>query len=196
MQLIIFDTEFTAWEGSQQRDWSEPWEHRELIQLAAVKVDIDGQLNVEITQSFNELIKPVLNPRLSDYIVKLTGINQSILDDMGIDFGSALSSFHQFCEQGSIPCYAWGSDGNILIENCGLYGIAAPEFPLGLHNLNQMIKQKGFEEARLASGELASYLGFELKGQIHNALYDVRSVVLALQYWLANNQLSLADLKA
>ena len=37
MQIIIFDTEFTAWEGSAQRNWSFDWEYREIIQIAAVK---------------------------------------------------------------------------------------------------------------------------------------------------------------
>ena len=36
-KFILFDTEFTAWEGSQNRNWSLCWEHRELISISALK---------------------------------------------------------------------------------------------------------------------------------------------------------------
>lgn len=193
MQLIIFDTEFTAWEGSQKRHWSEPWEYKELIQLAAVKVRIEDDLTVTITKSFNEIIKPAKNPQLSDYIIDLTGINQSMVDEMGVDFASALSLFHQFCGGGEVPCFAWGNDAEVLRHNVDLYGLTSPVFNHGLQNLNQLVRNKGMAEANLCSGELASHLGLDLKGHNHNALYDVRSIVLALEYWLQNRSLSVAD---
>ena len=64
IEFVVFDTEFTAWEGSMQRQWSEPWEHREIIQIAAVKVQASST-NVRITETFNELVLPVINPTLS-----------------------------------------------------------------------------------------------------------------------------------
>jgi hypothetical protein len=36
--FVLFDTEYTAWSGSHERDWSGPGEHRELIQLSAIRV--------------------------------------------------------------------------------------------------------------------------------------------------------------
>jgi len=38
-QIIIFDTEYTAWEGAKERNWSGSGEHREIVQIAAVKID-------------------------------------------------------------------------------------------------------------------------------------------------------------
>lgn len=29
-QFVLFDTEYTGWEGSQERGWSAPGEYREL----------------------------------------------------------------------------------------------------------------------------------------------------------------------
>lgn len=92
MQLIIFDSEFTAWQGSKERRCSESWEYRWLIQLAAVRLEL-GEDGVESLSSFNELVKPVINPTLSDYIVNLTGISQGIVDDLGVDFSSAMNLF-------------------------------------------------------------------------------------------------------
>jgi inhibitor of KinA sporulation pathway (predicted exonuclease) len=189
MQLIIFDTEFTAWEGSKERSWSESWEHRELIQLAAAKLTLkkDG---VELLESFNELVKPTVNPILSDYIAELTGISQGMVDDMGVDFSSAINAFYQFCEQGELACFAWGNDGKILTENCFLNRLEMPDFSAGFFNLNQLARNAKIDGAHLCSGELASHLGLELNGHVHNALYDVRSISLALNYWMGKGVFS------
>ena len=37
-KFIIFDTEYTAWEGSQERNWSGDNEYMELVQIGALKV--------------------------------------------------------------------------------------------------------------------------------------------------------------
>ena len=36
--FVLYDTEYTSWEGSLQRGWSRPDEHRELVQLSAIRV--------------------------------------------------------------------------------------------------------------------------------------------------------------
>ena len=38
-KIVVFDLEYTAWEGSMGRCWSEDWEHREIVQIGAVLVD-------------------------------------------------------------------------------------------------------------------------------------------------------------
>ncbi|GAB2687768.1 exonuclease domain-containing protein [Aliiglaciecola aliphaticivorans] len=96
LECVLFDKEFTAWHGSKQRNWSENWEHRELIQIAAVKIRMTRD-SASILASFNELIRPTINPQLSDYITNLTGIEQAMIDEMGVDFASALKQFHLFC---------------------------------------------------------------------------------------------------
>jgi inhibitor of KinA sporulation pathway (predicted exonuclease) len=194
MQLVIFDTEFTAWLGSHQRKWSEEWEQRELIQLAAVKLALSGE-GVEILSSFNEVVKPSINVQLSDYIIELTGISQSMVDNMGVDFASSLDLFHQFCQNGELPCYAWGHDEKILRENCQLNQIDMPHFGGGFFNLNKIARNANIDGAHLCSGDLANQLGLDLPGHVHNALYDVRSIALALNHWLTNGSFSVSLLK-
>ena len=36
--LIIYDTEYTSWQGSQERDWSGAREYQELVQIGAIHV--------------------------------------------------------------------------------------------------------------------------------------------------------------
>lgn len=33
--FVIFDTEYTTWEGAADRDWTGPGEHREVVQIGA-----------------------------------------------------------------------------------------------------------------------------------------------------------------
>ena len=40
--FIIFDTEFTAWEGSMERNWSGENEYRELVQISAFRIKKKG----------------------------------------------------------------------------------------------------------------------------------------------------------
>jgi beta-glucosidase/6-phospho-beta-glucosidase/beta-galactosidase len=49
-----------------------------------------------------------------------------------------------------------------------------------------------YQAAHLCSGELASHLGVDLQGHIHNALYDVRSIALALNQWMQKGLLKLS----
>ena len=193
MQLVIFDTEFTAWLGSQQRNWSEAWEQRELIQLAAVKLTLSDE-GVELLSTFNEVVKPSVNVQLSDYIIDLTGITQAMVDDMGVDFASSLDLFYQFCQNGELPCFAWGHDQKILRENCQLKQLDMPHFSGGFFNLNQIARDANIDGAHLCSGDLANQLGLDLPGHMHNALYDVRSIALALNHWIINGLFSSSQL--
>lgn len=194
MQIVIFDTEFTAWEGSKERNWSLNWEHREVIQVAAVKVELSNT-GVEILSSINMLVKPTINPTLSDYVIALTGIEQQVLDDMGVDFPAALQQLHLFCDRGATPCYSWGNDNHVLAENCLLNRIDMLDFSAGFYNLHSMVRKVKLDGSHLCSGELANHLGLNLQGHLHNALYDVRSIALALNHWVSKGMLSETNFK-
>ena len=85
MSYIVFDTEFTSWKGSMQNNWSKPGEHRELVQIGALKIQ-DGK----IIEKLNLFIKPKINPVLSDYFIKLTGITNEHINKYGQNIFIAL----------------------------------------------------------------------------------------------------------
>src|SRR5581483_5945183 len=120
-EIILFDTEFTSWEGTWERDWSGPGEHREIVQIGAIRVD---------TQHWRELgtmllfVKPKINPELSAYFTNLTGITQTVIDENGIPFPAAIETFAAWCAE--TPLYSWGSDWAVLNENCELLEIPCP----------------------------------------------------------------------
>ena len=77
--FIIFDTEFTAWEGSMQRNWSGENEYKELVQISAFRIKKKGN-NIAITKKLNIYVLPRINRNLSEYFIELTGITQEIIE--------------------------------------------------------------------------------------------------------------------
>ena len=122
--ITVFDTELTSWPGSVDHNWRRPGEHREIIQIGAVKV-LPNEDFREI-ESFQTYVRPAVNPKLSDYLVNLTGITQEIVDSKGIPFPTALKAFLDFLGEtpGEICCN--GVDDEVLKENCILNGIPYP----------------------------------------------------------------------
>ena len=98
--VIIFDTEYTTWENAKDCDWSEQWMEKEIVQIAAVKVNID---NMEILAEFASLVKPVINPLLSDCFIQLTGIDNTNVKNNGVSFKDAYKSFCDFAED--LECF-------------------------------------------------------------------------------------------
>ena len=75
--VVIFDLEYTAWEGSLGRDWSLEDEHREIVQIGAVRLEAD---TLDELDALECLVRPVMNPVLSDYFAALTGITNADLE--------------------------------------------------------------------------------------------------------------------
>ena len=69
--IAVFDLEWTTWEGAQARNWSGPGEEREIVEIGAVK--LDGRNSLREISAFDMLVRPRLNPLLSDYFTGLTG---------------------------------------------------------------------------------------------------------------------------
>ena len=114
MQTIILDTEYTTWPGALESGWSEPWQHREIVQMAAILVDGDF---AEIS-SFERLVRPACNPQLSQLFVELTGITQSQVDVEGVTFATALHDFERYADERPIICM--NGDCRVFLDNCDL----------------------------------------------------------------------------
>lgn len=177
-KVILFDTEYTSWEGSLQRKWSEPWEHREIIQIAAVKLSIDEDVVEE--ETYDCLVKPVVNPRLSDYFVQLTGISQAVVEEKGSQFQEAYQGFLAFCEHGALPAFSWGDDPAVIRENCVLNGLPYKDFPRGFHDIRDVLETIGIDTRPYSSGTVYQAVQAPFDLASHNALNDVRSMEVAL----------------
>jgi inhibitor of KinA sporulation pathway (predicted exonuclease) len=176
--LVFYDLEFTAWPGSQARDWSEDWEFREVIQIGAVRVR-----NTEGLPEEDRLlchVSPIRNPTLSDYIIDLTGIEQRVIDSEGFGFDEALAVFEAFCD-GAHAVLSYGHDYDIIAENCALNGLPPPDLSRFDDVTGAFPESVRARLASLSSHELPTLVGLEPTGRAHDAMDDALSVALTVR---------------
>lgn len=183
--IVFYDTEFTAWEGSMANNWSAPGQHREIVQIGALRFDLD---RLEEMEEFLILVKPQKNPVLSDYFIELTGITNEAVAAEGLDFPEAYARFNDFIAGAPHACY--GSDDFVVLENCAFNAMPdAPEV-FSSFDIGPWFQTEGARfgvHARSNSGSLARTVGAEIKAiQEHNALHDARSIAAAYRFMVQN----------
>ena len=177
-EYILYDTEWTSWEGFMQQNWQAPGKYREIIQIGALRVD--GASLIE-KDSFSIFVKPIKNSQLSEYVVNLTGITQEKIDTEGKTLEGALKNFSSFC--GNLTLYSWGDDVGPLKENCKLVGV-----PFLLTNesislkplLRPALTERGIDIDKYYSGTLIQAFG-KTGGRAHDAVNDMRNLLEVLR---------------
>ncbi|MFA5174968.1 MAG: 3'-5' exonuclease [Patescibacteria group bacterium] len=181
-KIVIFDLECTTWDGAAERNWSFPGEHREIVQVGAALVETK---NLTEVASMEFWVKPKINPVLSQYFVNLTGIRQEEIDEKGVDFPIMLKDFFCFCCDFQLYCFDSKVDNSrlfdrdVLVENCKSFGIDFP-FEMGrFHNVNEIFHQHNIEIKQ--SGTAPEAFGIKIPARPHNALSDVRGLIIGLR---------------
>lgn len=174
--IVLFDTEYTCWEGSRERNWSGPNEHREIVQIGALRVDSD---RLTETDAFDVLVRPRKNPLLSGYFTSLTGITQERIETKGVEFPTAIRQFSLWCE--GFPLYSFGRDGEVLEQNCTLVGIVSPIANSRFHNIRDVFQKFGVSTENYTSGTIVQAFGREPVRRAHNSLNDVRTILDGLR---------------
>ncbi len=173
---VLFDLEFTAWEGSMERRWLAPGEFREIVQIGAVKVDV---VTLELLETFECLVRPRLNPVISDYLNNLTGVTNDALVARGLDFATAYGRFIAFAKGATIA--AFGRDDLVLKENLALYGIR-DAVPLPTYiNIIPWLFENGINPRGKHACDVAALCGASFEGREHDALDDARSVAAGIR---------------
>jgi inhibitor of KinA sporulation pathway (predicted exonuclease) len=193
-EIVLWDTEFTSWPGAQERGWSGENEHREFIQIAALKFDVETR---KVTDTFEILCKPTLNPELSDFIQELTKITQAQIDEHGVSVPEAIGQFIDFikAEDGyPLPSWSFGRDDLVLRENCDINSMLFPCSSETFHDLQAQLKEKGIKVKGYSSGSLYQLFGLSLDGHVHNALHDCRSLAASLRHLLQQGQVHVEEL--
>jgi len=170
-RAVIFDLEFTAWEGSMQSRWTRPGEYTEVVQIGAVKLDAESLKEVDC---FEMLVRPRVNPALSDYLVALTGITNERMAARGVDFITGHRAFLDFV--GDARAFAHGRDDLILAENLKLYGWENSFPPLSYSNAVTWFAEQGVDLKGKRACDVAEAAGAVFEGRKHDALSDARGV--------------------
>ena len=191
MSFVIFDTEYIADKGMKEEGFC-GWQNREIIQIAAIKIGDD----LEIVDEINVYITPKLHSRIPQYFVNLTGITDEQMKEEGIAFDKAYKLFKDFV--GDNVCYSHGwdfarendADGEVMREMLRVYGIIdeiQPDYQNIAPWFRDRYNEKGIRVENQSSGEIATILGKQeelekLCLQVHNAFYDVYSILEGLKF--------------
>ena len=159
--------------------WSRPGEFTELVQIGAVRVNA---ATFEVETEMDVLVHPRLNPVLSDYLVKLTGITNEDVAVRGVDFVDAYRAFLEFAE--GCTTMAFGTDDLIFVDNIRLYGLRGLPAPPPFLNLRPWFNANGVPTATLHSCDVGPTLGVPFDGRQHNALADTKSLVAGIKVLL------------
>ena len=181
MVIVFFDVEYTAWQGSMQRNWSEPWEFREVVQIGATKVELGGGSGTPMY--FEQIVRPTLNPILSDYFVGLTGIRQTDVDRNGVDLSMAIDEFLSFCDGSDSAC-SNGDDATIMTANLARLDLPTPPRLSRLTDIGRLLSRTlDSEGLHITTSDLPIRLGLDIHEPPHQALGDAKALaasVLAL----------------
>ena len=172
---VIFDLEFTAWQGSMEQRWLRPGEFREVVQIGAVKLDRASFAEVA---AIDILVKPRLNPVLSSYFEELTGVTNERLAREGVDFAEGYRAFVRFAD--GAPLAAFGRDDRVLIDNLTLYGLKDEPLLPPYVNIAPWLARAGVDTRGLHACDIAEAAGATFEGRRHDALADARSVAAGI----------------
>lgn len=180
--FVLYDLEFTTWAGAMERNWSGPGQLREIVQIGALRLTED----LSVVEEFEALVRPVVNPELSDYCTGLTGIDQATLDREGRPPAEALSDFLGFCQGQTALSY--GNDMMVIGENMGWARARGEEIKgsfleAAFLNIRPWINAIAPDTVSVNSGRLWEALGLPrpAAGQEHSALFDCHSFAAALR---------------
>ncbi len=175
LHAVVFDLEFTAWPGSMASRWSREGEHTEVVQIGAVKLDAE---TLKITGEFECLVRPRINPRLSQYLTDLTGITNEMIDAKAVDFITAYRLFLDFA--GPSPIWAFGRDDLIFAGNLKLYaweGLPIPSYS----NAIPWFAGHGIDLTGKHACDVAEAAGAVFDGRKHDARSDARGVAAGIR---------------
>ncbi len=169
--------EYTSWEGSQERGWSRPHEHREVVQIGAVRLDAGN--GFDEVSALDVLVRPQRNPVLSDYFVDLTGISNERLAAEGGELTDALDALAALAA--GAPLLSNGDDGTVVAESCALIGVDNPLEDDRWFDIAPALRRILSRE-KLGSAEIPALLGLPAPGPAHDALADARAIAAGLRH--------------
>lgn len=167
MNYIIFDLE---WNNAY--DYKAKKGINEIIEIGAVKLD----RNLNITDTFKQLIKPKLSRKLSKRFVDLTSITQEEINNNGIPFKDAISDFARWAGDGALFMSWSNSDLYVLVSNyIRFFGTSYVPFIKYYTDVQKYCQQcadiQGRDQVSLA--HCAEFLSISVdKDNLHRALED------------------------
>lgn len=163
-----------------------PKNEMEIIEIGALAIDKTELLKLS---EFNAFIKPVLNPKLTDFCKKLTSIREEDVDSAK-KFHEVIKEFNIWLSQYNNPIFcSWGNyDKNQLKHDCNYHNIAYP-FNEEHINLKELFSKKQKLKKRLGVGKALKRAGIEFEGTPHRGIDDVRNIYKLIPYMFGKDRI-------
>ena len=186
-ETILYDLEYTAWDGSKETDWSRAGEYREIVEIGAIKIT-PSPAGLMVIDRYSRLVRPQRNPTLSDYFTQLTGITQDNIDSQGVEFAVAFQGFVDFVGA-SAPLLSFGYDDEILMENLALNHIASNLPASRFMNYRAPLCAALKISPDTNSADLPKAINIPHESDQHRAIGDTLAQLTVLNYALKQNLL-------
>lgn len=171
MRYIIVDLEATCWENTRNTD------RMEIIEIGAVLL---LSASDEPSSEFNRFVRPVVEPKLSDFCRKLTSITQAAVDRADT-FRTVFHDFLKWIGQEPFVLCSWGAyDLNQFHTDCRRHSIKFPE----TFNRHVNLKKEFARVFSVRSCGMAAALahaGLPLEGLHHRGIDDARNIAKLAQ---------------
>ena len=182
MTYIVFDMEWNQPSSKEQKITEPATLYGEVIQIGAVK--LNEQFN--ITDTFNQIVKPVYYVKMNSVVKKLTGIGDERLSS-GIPFPEAYERFMDFCTD-DFSLLSWGNDDiHVLKANMTIHGITTDRFPT-TYNIQQIFGRQIAKTKKQISLERAIEMLDEPSYCAHDALNDAISAARVCRHLDLSNE--------
>jgi 3'-5' exoribonuclease 1 len=169
-RLIVLDLEATCWEVGNSI------EKQEIIEFGAIEVLPDFSSGRDISM----FVKPVREPKLTDFCKKLTSITQEDVDG-GVSFERALANFIEWIGPGPFELASWSDyDLRQLRVECERRKMPLPrsfEYHIDLRALEA--RRSGVAPSTMADAMKRAGLTFE--GTQHRGVDDARNAARLLR---------------
>lgn len=170
--LLIVDLEATCWNDRPQSA-----ETMEVIEFGLALATLEG----EVLASHSQLVRPTINPELSDFCCQLTGIDSGQVA-VAPDFAEATALLNDWLQ--GLEYHAWASwgqyDFNQIRVEQARHGCAPAFFAKPHINLKALWQEKTGKKRRSGLGSALQSLGLEFEGQQHRGEDDARNIARLL----------------
>lgn len=183
MKLLVIDFEATCYKNA-------PIQNQEIIEFPTVLIDAH---TLEVEDHFHRFVKPIMNPKLSDFCTQLTGITQEQVDGAQPfeavlqEHTSWLASKGLFDHPNLFAVVTFGDWDFMCMfpKQCDLSGFPVP------HHFRRWINLKtlacaftGFPKKATCHDLVTNYFDLEWQGATHSGLDDSKNVAALLQHLL------------
>ncbi len=163
MDILVLDLEATCWENERYPD------NQEIIEIGAILLDS----NYNVLDTFEEFIRPVKNPELSDYCRTLTNITQSDVEK-SYTFEKVYRNFVRWVSDRSsvVRVYSWGDfDKKLMKKQHEEFFDSNFDFE-DWKDLSASFREVFKRKRKYGMKKAMRFLNLEMTGQHHRALPD------------------------